>query len=77
MSGNTLKLDTGVDWEAKNKLSRLTFSLNSDITLPLWKIGGILGIFLLFRNQLRIDKQDFAAFDGSFIFLLISPCTYF
>ena len=55
MSGNTLELDTGVHWKAKGELNRLAFSLKSDVTLPLWKIGGTLCIFLLFRNQLRID----------------------
>ena len=56
MSGNTLDLDAGVHWEAKNELNRLAFSLKSYITLPLWKIRGILGIFLLLRNQLRTDQ---------------------
>ena len=45
MSGNTVDLDTGVHWEAKKELNRLAFSLKSDVTLPLWKIGGIIGIF--------------------------------
>ena len=56
MLGNTLKLDTGVHWEAKYELNRLAYSLNPDITLPIWKSRGILGIFLLLRNQLRIDQ---------------------
>ena len=45
MSGNTVDLDTGVHWEAKKELNRLAFSLKSDVTLPLWKIGEIIGIF--------------------------------
>ena len=56
MLGNTLKLDTGVHWEAKYELNRSAYSLNPDITLPIWKSGGILGIFLLLKNQLRIDQ---------------------
>ena len=32
MSGNTLELDTGVYWKAKNELTGLGFSLKSDIT---------------------------------------------
>ena len=45
MSDNTLELDTGVHWEAKYELNRFTFSLKSDITLPLWKSGGILSFY--------------------------------
>ena len=56
MSSNTLALDAVVHWEAKNKLNRLTLSLKSNITLPLRKIREILRIFLLLRNQLRIDQ---------------------
>ena len=56
MSGNTLELDAGVHWEVKQELNRLAFSLKSDITLQLWMIGGMIGIVLLLRNQLRIGQ---------------------
>ena len=32
---DTLELDTGVQWEAKNEFNRFAFSLKSDKTLPL------------------------------------------
>ena len=54
MSDNTLKVGTVV-----HELNRLVFSLKSGATLPLWKIGGLLDIFLLLGNQLRIDLLRF------------------
>ena len=51
MSDNTLELDTGVHWEAKNELNRLAFPLKSDTTLQSWKIGGILGIFYYWETN--------------------------
>ena len=36
MSGNTLELDIGVHWEAKNELNRLAFSFNFTVMKD-WK----------------------------------------
>ena len=52
----TTRVSIGVRWEAKNEWNRLAFSLKYDITLSLWKIGEILGIYLLLKNLLRIDQ---------------------
>ena len=64
MAVDTLNLGTSVHWEEKNELNRFVFSLKSDIALLLWKVVAILRIFLLLKNQLRIDQYDFGELTG-------------
>ena len=61
--GNTLELDKCVLWKTKVDLNGSACSLKSDIILTLWKIVGIIGILFFFRNQLRIDQENFCAVD--------------
>ena len=44
ISGNTLEFDTRLHWEVQNELNRLAYSLKSNTTLPMWGVGGLLGI---------------------------------
>ena len=57
---NLLAFLTGVHWGTKWLLKRLIFFLGVRINLPL-TIGGIMGMFLSFKNLLIIEQYIFDA----------------
>ena len=54
----------GVHREAKWLWKILVFCLKSDTSSPLTRIGGMMEIFLLFKNLLMIDQHVFGTLLG-------------
>ena len=59
--GKVLAFLTKEHCEAKWLLKRSAFFWKSDIILPSEKAGGIIGIFLLFKNLFMTDQYAFGA----------------
>ena len=54
--GNLLLFLPGGHWKIKWFMKRLAFT-----SLPLKRVGGIMGIFYVFKNLLIIDEYNFGA----------------